>query len=451
MTDRAGWIEQQMDEARLRPIHLRALALCTIVMMIDGYDLYLVGWILPKLSDAFHVSRLALTPVLLIQQVGMLLGGYLIAPVADRVGRRNLLAACLAGIGVTSLLTALATTPAEFTWGRIATGLFAAAIVPNLLALSAEVAPKRLRATFTTVTICGAMGGSLIGAAMQAFVLVPYGWTGAVVLGALLPLLALPLVLLLLPESLRFIARRNAADPRIARMLPAYGITGDPVPPAGAGSMAPAFPAAATGSLAMLLSPARRGFTLLLWLTFISSFTFIGQWGAWSTTVFHDVLHMDWQGVARITTIYTLMGVVGTLGVGVLIDRWGFRSVLPSVFGIGFLGAIGIGLTAGMGLMYGSLAIMSLFQVASQAGLAALAPTLYPSNMRATGVGAAYGAGRIGSMAGPAIGSALLASGASVLAIFAGFGLPLLVAAALLLVLLATPRPARPIAQTATA
>lgn len=444
MTDRAGWIEQRLDEARLRPIHLRVLALCTIVMMIDGYDLYLVGWILPKLSDAFHVSRLALTPVLLIQQIGMLLGGYLVAPLADRVGRRSLLAICLAGIAVTSLLTALATTPTAFTCGRIATGLFAAAIVPNLLALSAEVAPLRLRATFATVTICGAMGGSLIGAAMQAFVLVPYGWVGAVVLGGLLPLVALPLVLVALPESVRFVARRNAADPRLAAMLAAYGITGDPVEPAGAAPMTIAAPASA-GSLATLLGAQRRSFTILLWLTFIASFAFIGQWGAWSTTVFHDVLHMDWQGVARVTTIYTLMGVVGTLGVGVLIDRWGFRTVLPSVFGIGFVAAIAIGLTAGHALMYVALAVMSLFQVASQAGLAAFAPTLYPSVMRATGVGAAYGAGRIGSMAGPAIGSALLASGTGVVAIFAGFGLPLLIAALLLLALLARPGGARPV------
>jgi len=75
MTTRADWIERQLDEARLRPVHVRALALCTIIMMIDGYDLYLVGWILPKLSDAFAVTRLQLTPVLLLQQIGMLLGG----------------------------------------------------------------------------------------------------------------------------------------------------------------------------------------------------------------------------------------------------------------------------------------------------------------------------------------------------------------------------------------
>lgn len=439
MTTRADWIERQLDEARLRPVHVRALALCTIIMMIDGYDLYLVGWILPKLSDAFAVTRLQLTPVLLLQQIGMLLGGYFVAPLADRIGRRRLLLICLGGIGLTSFATAFATTPGQFTWGRIATGLFAAAIVPNLLALSSEVAPKRLRATFATITICGAMGGSLIGAFMQAFILIPYGWRGAVLLGAALPVAILPIVMLLLPESLRYLSRKNPQDKRIPVILSAYGITGEPIEfPVGTPSFEEA-PAA--GTVKALFAGNSRGFTILLWAIFICSFAFIGQWGAWSTTVFHDVLHMNWPAVARVTTIYTLLGVVGTLGVGLAIDRFGFRAVLPAAFFLGFLGAIGIGMTAGDSVMYLALGVMSLFQVASQAGLAALAPTLYTSQLRATGVGAAYGAGRIGSMAGPALGSALLASGSGVVPIFAGFGVPLLVAAILLLFLL--PRPTR--------
>ncbi len=66
-------IDELLDNASLRALQVRTLVVCTIAMMIDGYDLYVVGWILPALSDSFHVSRSALTPVLLIQQAGMLL------------------------------------------------------------------------------------------------------------------------------------------------------------------------------------------------------------------------------------------------------------------------------------------------------------------------------------------------------------------------------------------
>ena len=93
-------IDELLDTASLRAIHVRTLAVCTVAMMIDGYDLYLVGWILPALSDSFHVSRVALTPLLLIQQVGMLLSVYFVAPLGDRIGRRNLLLSCLTGIGL---------------------------------------------------------------------------------------------------------------------------------------------------------------------------------------------------------------------------------------------------------------------------------------------------------------------------------------------------------------
>ena len=207
-------IDELLDTASLRTIQLRTLVVCTVAMMIDGYDLYVVGWILPALSDSFHVSRVALTPVLLIQQAGMLLSVYFVAPQADRFGRRTLLIGCLIGTGLCSLGAAFSASPTQFTVWRVLTGLFAAAVVPNLVTLSSEVAPRRLRATFATITVCGAQGGTLIGAAMQAVILPRYGWSGALFLGAALSAVILPIVLPWLPESPRFMVHRNPGDPR---------------------------------------------------------------------------------------------------------------------------------------------------------------------------------------------------------------------------------------------
>lgn len=428
-------IDEVLDTARLRAIHLRTLAVCTVAMMIDGYDLYLVGWILPALSDSFHVSRVALTPVLLIQQVGMLLSALFVAPLADRVGRRNLVLACLAGTGLCSFGTAFSANPTEFTIWRVLTGLFAAAVVPNLVTLSSEIAPRRLRATFATITVCGAQGGTLIGAAMQAFILPRYGWPGALYLGGALSLIILPIALPWLPESLRFLVRRNSADPRLPRLLAQLNPTLDATTPVYARCVSP--PAAGVRDrFRALLGDGRKYSTLLLWCAFIASFTFIGQWGSWSTTVFKDVLHMDWKSVATLTTLYSTLGVIGTSTIGFAIDRFGFRAVLPLTYSLAFLGAIGVGVTAPGSSMFFFLGMMGLFQISSQAGLAALAPTLFPPSHRATGVGWAYGAGRIGSIIGPATGSALMQLHGGPLETFAGLGLPLLFASLLLLLLL---------------
>jgi MFS transporter, AAHS family, 4-hydroxybenzoate transporter len=428
-------IDELLDTAPLRAIHLRTLAVCTVAMMIDGYDLYLVGWILPALSDSFHVSRVALTPVLLIQQAGMLLSVYFVAPLADRIGRRTLLLGCLAGTGVCCFGAAFSANPTEFTAWRVLTGLFAAAVVPNLITLSSEIAPRRLRATFSTITVCGAQGGTLIGAAMQAFILPRYGWPGALFLGCALSAVIMPIVLPWLPESPRFMVRRNSADPRLPRFIAKLEPTLDPATPLYAAT-APRLVAGGRDRVAGLLGEGRRFTTVMLWCAFIASFTFIGQWSSWSTTVFKDVLHMDWTSVAKMTTLYSTLGVVGASTIGFAIDRFGFRAVLPTTYALAFLGAVGVGFTAPGSAMFVCLGMMGLFQISSQAGLAALAPTLYPPSHKATAVGWAYGAARIGSIIGPATGSALMQLHPAVLGTFSGLALPLVFASMLLLFLL---------------
>jgi MFS transporter, AAHS family, 4-hydroxybenzoate transporter len=428
-------IDEVLDTARLRPIHLRTLAVCTAVMMIDGYDLYVVGWILPALSDSFNVSRVALTPVLLIQQAGMLLSVCFVAPLADRFGRRTLLLACLAGTGLCCLGAASSANAIQFTLWRVLTGLFAAAVVPNLVTLSSEMAPRRLRATFTTITVCGAQGGTLIGAAMQAFILPRYGWAGALFLGCALPALIMPIVLPWLPESPRFMVRRNSSDPRLPRLIAKVDPTLDPATPLYAAT-SPQLATGARDRIAALLGEGRRFTTVLLWCAFISSFAFIGQWSSWSTTVFKDVLHMDWKSVATVITLYSSLGVVGASTVGFAIDRFGFRTVLPSTYALAFIGAVGVGMTAPGSPMFIFLGMMGLFQISSQAGLAALAPTLYPPSHKATAVGWAYGAGRVGSIIGPATGSALMQLHLGPAGTFSGLALPLVFVSVLLLILI---------------
>src|SRR5438270_9741029 len=100
-------IDELLDNAKLRALQWRTLVVCTIAMSIDGYDLYIVGWILPALSDSFHVSRVALTSVLLTQQFAMLLSAVFVAPLAACSGRRKLLLACLTGTALFSACSAL--------------------------------------------------------------------------------------------------------------------------------------------------------------------------------------------------------------------------------------------------------------------------------------------------------------------------------------------------------
>jgi MFS family permease len=421
-------VDTFIDGLKLSRFHFFIIGLCTLLMMIDGYELYVVGYVLPVLAEDFGATRTDLTPILVAQQIGMVAGAYFITPLADRLGRPRVLFAAFAVISITCLGILFSPSIQTFIVLRFFAGMFASAVVPILLSIVSENAPKRLRATFGTILISGSLGGALIGAFMQAVLLEPYGWRSAFWLGAIMPVLLLPVIWFVLPESLRFLLAKRPNDARIPAIVRRMQQREDEeivVVPAAPKDPITQQSAPAKGLLSGLFGEGRTFRTLLLWFAFMSSFTYISA-GNWKTTIFRDVVGLDWQQVALATALGTGFGIVGNIGIGMAIDRWGFRRVLPAAF---FLAAVSIiimgALTPYVTLFFVFLVIMNIFQHGGQAGLAALASGLYPSHQRATGVGWAYGAGRIASIFAPLLGAFALTLDLPPVGLFALFAIPL--------------------------
>ncbi|MEZ5709967.1 MAG: MFS transporter [Blastomonas sp.] len=398
-------IETFLDNVRFGKFHIKVMLIGALVMMVDGFDLALLSWVLPKLSDDFGVPRTDLTWVLMTQQAGMVLGAYFIAPIADQIGRRRLLMLCMAAVSASCFVTIFTTSVMALAACRLLTGMFASSVIANMVALGSEMAPARQRSTMVTIVLAGSMPGALLGSAMQAFLLEPFGWHIAFWIGTAMPLLLLPFVYFYLPESPKFLASRNPDDPKlkaiIAELMPA-GEAVEIVPSAQSDRK--------SNSIALVKDLFAPGFalpTLLLWLGFVGSFGFISA-ALWKTTVFHDVIGLDWGQVGFATGLGTVFGGIGMVTIGMMIDRFGFKAIVPTYFIIGSLAALGMGLFAPGPFMYVALAINAAAQHAAHAGLASIASTLYPTRNRATGVGWAYGAGRMTSIVGPMYGALAL-------------------------------------------
>ncbi|MBT2187308.1 MFS transporter [Sphingobium nicotianae] len=413
-----------VDGLALNRFHIIVIALCTLLTAIDGYELYVVGWVLPLLAKDFHVAPAAVTAAMIAQQTGMLIGAFLIPPFADRLGRPRVLLICYAGMMVAALGILTAHTLPVFAAWRFFAGLCGTAMIPILVTIASETAPKRLRGTMSAITVSGTMLGSLFGAIMQAVVLEPFGWRGAFWIAAALPAIMLPLVHFLLPESLRARAGRNPDDPAIQTLARAMQPRGAP-PVTIVATPRPAQTGGATKALvAEILGPDMRVRTLLMWAITISSFVFITA-GVWKTTIFKEVLGLSWQMVAAVNATETTAGVLGTLSIGFFIDRLGFKRVMVATFLTAALGCALIGVTAPGPLMFVALVMLGMCQHGGQAGVAALAAALYPSRYRATGVGWAYGAGRVASIFAPLFGAFVLSEGFGAAGIFAMLALPL--------------------------
>lgn len=421
-TGRAIDVDSFLDGLKFNRFHLTVLILCTILTAIDGYELYIVGWVLPDLARDFGVSRTAITSAMVAQQVGMLLGAFVIPPLADRVGRPRLLFFCYTGMALSAVAILFTSSLVPFGICRFVAGFCGTAMIPILVSLASETAPQRLRSTVSTITVSGTMIGALLGALMQGFVLEPFGWRGGFWIAMALPTIMLPFIYFLLPESLRSLAARNPDDPKIQTLARKM----DPAREEPVLLIAPPKPERAAGAVLFgdVLGPDQRTKTFLMWAITISSFVFITA-GVWKTTIFKDVVGLPWSQVALINGVNTIAGFIGMLTIGFFIDRFGFKRVMASTFLLAAVFSVLIGLTAPTIGMFVAVAFMAMFQHGGQASIPALAAALYPPRSRATGIGWAYGAARIASIFAPLFGAFVLGEGFSAIIIFALLGVPL--------------------------
>jgi len=399
-------IETFLDGVKFSSFHIRVMLIGALAMLVDGFDLGVLSWVLPKISDDFGVSRTSLAWVLSMQQAGMVLGAYLIAPIADQIGRKRLLMLCLFAVSISCFVTIFTNSVMALALCRLVTGMFASAVIANMVALASELAPARQRSTVVTMVLAGSMPGAILGSYMQAMLLEAHGWHIAFYIGTALPLLLLPVMAVFLPESPKFLATRNPGDPRLMKMVRALTPSGPSV------DIAPALvrPGQASGSIALvreLFAPGLALPTILLWLGFVSSFGFISA-ALWKTTVFHDSIGLSWRQVGVTTALGTTAGAVGMVTIGLIIDRFSFKAIVPTYYIVASLAAMGMALFAPGWGMFVALVINAAAQHAAHAGLASIASTLYPTRNRATGVGWAYGAGRAASIVGPLYGALAL-------------------------------------------
>lgn len=433
MATRQVEIDTFLDNVKFGSFHVRVVLIGALTMMVDGFDLALLSWVLPKLSDDFGVSRTSLTWVLSAQQVGMVLGAYFIAPLADRIGRKRLLMFCIFVVSASCFLTIFSTSILALAGCRLLTGMFASAVIANMVALASELAPAKQRSTMVTIVLAGSMPGALLGSLMQAYLLDPYGWKVAFWIGTGMPLLLLPFIWKFLPESPKFLAARDPSDPRIGKIIRKLLAPGEHVE-----ILPPSEKDRKGGGMAFVTDLFRGGLalpTLLVWLAFVGSFGFISA-ALWKTTVYHDMIGLDWGQVGFASGLGTVFGFIGMVTIGMMIDRFGFKAIVPVYFIIAAVGAVCMGLLAPGWGMYVALAVNAMMQHAAHAGLASIASTLYPTRNRATGVGWAYGAGRMTSIVGPWYGAIALKNDMGAIGYFFLLAGPLALAGIAVLILL---------------
>ncbi len=380
------------------------VAFCCLASVGEGFDLQAPGVTMPVLAPLFHLttgqgfisgffSSKSLFPSM--STFGLMFGAMIGGRISDLIGRKWVTVISVVLFSLLSAITAQATSADMLLWARFFTGLGLGGALPNLLAIAAEnVPPGRRHTAVGCLYASMPVGGALVSLSSYALAN-PAHWQTIYYLGGLVPLLALPGLILGVPDLKPLAQRAAAAKPSVGLALFGEG---------------------------------RASTTTILWLCFL--FALITQY-----------ILLNWlpsllisKGLPRpeasiVQIGFNVFAAVGSVLTGIMIDRPNRSTTIALVFLAGIIAlAILAGAPASLGVSFVVGSLVGCAISGSQTVAYALAPGVYPTYVRGTGVGFAVAAGRIGAATGPLLAGAILGSGAGAGAVL-GVMIPLMVLA----------------------
>ncbi len=402
--------EAALEAQPLGPLQLRVAAICLLAQTFDGFDLNSIGMAAPALSQAWHLPGAAFAITFVMSSVGIMAGALISGPIGDRLGRKPVLVASLVLLAVSSFACVLAASIPVLAALRFVTGMGIGTLMPASVALACDYVPERRRASLIMVVFTGAPLGGFVGGQLVAQLLPLYGWTVIFMIGGLLPLILIPIVLIWLPESPRFLLRKGRLSSRMQQLLRRLDI--DPA------QTDHALDLSGRNPVGGLFRDGLAVTTVLVWILYFANLLSIYLIGYWMPTVLHML------GMTPADSVFAAsLGNAGPLFSIFLIAPLSIRFMPQNVVAVSLAG--GIFAIAAVGLMnlpyLPLLAVIFLIgccTVGSMTAINGMTAALYPARVRNTGMGWALGIGRLGGIGGPWLGGILLELGWPPRAIF---------------------------------
>ncbi|GAF46443.1 MFS transporter [Rhodococcus wratislaviensis] len=420
-------IRESIDGRPMSRYQVMVVGLCLAIVLSEGYDLLLMAFAAPEIAGEWGLSGSQIGILLSSALIGMALGSALLAPLADRIGRRPLTLACLLLVAISMGLASISASLLQLGLFRFLTGLGIGGLVASLPVITAEFSPQRRRGTMIALYTMGLPLGGVLGGIVATLLTSSYGWRASFVAGAVLTFLLLIVVYLRMPESIDYLLARRpeGALKEINRVLPRMGLDAiaklpDEVKREAQG-VRTAIVAGPNGVRSILLGGA---FFLMM-----SAFYFAASW---TPKLLQQSGFSAQQGISG--------GVLLNIGGAVAILVFSFLAITvrSRILTIGALvgaAASFLAMSAAIGNLTLALVVtvaLGAFVNTSATGLYALAPDCYPASVRATAIGWASALGRIGAIVSPIIAGLLIDRDWTPSALFVVFAIPLLVGALLI-------------------
>jgi MFS transporter, AAHS family, 4-hydroxybenzoate transporter len=401
-----------IDAGAISWFQYRMLFILMLVIMGDGFDTQAAAYVAPSLAAEWNLPPGSFGPVFAAVLLGAMLGAFLFGYLADRIGRSRTLAVCTALFGVLNIASAYATSIESFMILRFLCGIGLGGAIPNVMALVAEYAPSRKRATLIAATWSGFALGAVLGGLISVGLIARFGWASVFLAGGVLPLCTLPLIVIAVPDSIKFLILAKEKGASVAAIL-------GKIAPAGRFDNGSIFIVdehrPGHGQISALFKDGLAVGSIFLCLAFFMSLMLAYLFINWIPLLLRQA-GLPLEHALMGTIVFNLSGIVGSLVCTQLIDRRISHpiAILSAAYFIGTAAVFAIGF-AGTSLypIMATIFLSGFFIIGVQLSLNAYITNYYPTAIRGTGVGWSQVVGRTGSLIGPMVGGVLVSRGMS--------------------------------------
>jgi len=428
-----------------RPIsryQISVFFLCALAALMDGYDSVIIGITAPAIATSLGLDVKTFGPVFSAAQFGFMIGAFLAGPLADRFGRKSLLALSVLVFGAFSVLTPLSNSYEHLIALRFLTGLGLGGASATFVSLSTEYAPVRVRATIVTLMWTMIPAGNVVGGLLSSMILPSHGWMLVYYIGGIVPIGIACLMLFLVPESIGFLAVRGAGQSRLSRIVQRIAPDLKPGPET---TYSVTEEKTSGASISNLFSDGRAMMTLCFWIVFFCCWLVLITLLAWMVPILREA-GIPLSKAPLMIAANSAGAVIGAPIIGRIMDKTNPYHVLIAVFFIAAISVSALGLAVTSVELFAVCSFIEGFALGgASSGLVALAAASYPTQIRSTGIGWAIGVSRFGAVVGPIGAGLMLSSGWSLHAFFGSMGILVLIATVFLVVLMLNAQHTKPV------
>jgi len=390
--------------------------------MLDGMDVLIISYAAPAISETWGITPQALGIVFGSGLFGMTFGALFLAPIADSIGRKNMIIISAALMGITVYFTSFATSIYWLVVFRFISGLGIGSMLASTAALAAEYTPHKTKDFWVSFVISGYPVGAVLSGLISGKIIVEEGWQTMFQMAGVITIISLPIIYFFLTESLDFYIKKQPkrALEKINLILAEMGFETIGVVP-------PKAPQQHKTSIQSLLGNEFRMPTFQLWIALFFAFATLYFLTSWIPKLATNA-GLSMKLAIYTGTVFNVGAWFGIMTQGYFSSKYGLKKTIGAI-----LILTGV-LMATFKIFIGSDAILYIFGLlgfgiqGGFVGLYAVAARMYPTEFRTTGVGWAIGIGRTGGIFGPAMGGILIGMGLSLSTNFLIYAVPTVLA-----------------------